>query len=148
MRRVCTTKAVYGDPAFVWDVVTDYQNFGWRGDLASIRVTKQDSTYLVTETMRTGIAANFTVTLWCPNEAYQQTMNSPMVSRSWGIRLKPGSAGRTTVTVCEEYRFKHKWMQVASYFYLPVKAGQKQYLKQLSKHLKALQDAKEIQSCD
>lgn len=148
MRQICTSMEVYGDPAFVWKVATDYRNFGWRNDLASIRVTKQDSIYLITETMTNGISVNFTVTLWCPNEAYQQTMKSQMVNRSWGIQLKPATAGKTVVTVCEKYYFKYKWMQIASYFYLPVKAGQKQYLKQLSKYLKILQDTKNFQICD
>lgn len=142
MRVIRTSKNLCGSPEMIWNVITDFQSLGWRGDLASIQVSHTEESRTVTETLLDGTSIRFLITQWEPNEAYQHTMKGDLVSRSWGVYLAPVEAGKTKVTICEEYHFKHKWMDLASYFYLPVKEGQKQYLKQLASHLKELQYAK------
>lgn len=139
MRTVSTTKELPGSPELIWEVVTDYLHLGWRGDLASIRVSREGEEQIVTEVLRDGSVARFTVTCWQPPRQYRQTLTSPILTRSWGVTIAPGAQGKTRVTVREEYQFRSRLMLLASYPYLPIREGQKRYLRSLGERLKELQ---------
>lgn len=138
IRKVRTTKPLPGTAEEIWQVVTDYKNLGWRGDLASIRVTHTEGGVQVTETLRNQMAIQFLVTVWQPPREYRQDMKGDKVSRSWGVVLQPGDPGKTQVTVVEEYHFSTPLLGLLSYLYLPVRSGQKRYLKMLGQRLKEL----------
>ena len=144
MRTVKTTRELPGDPEWIWQVITDFRHLGWRGDLAAIRVTETEQGKEIVETLRDQTVVRYLVTTWEPPREYEQTLTGSMVTRTWGVLLEPGEPGKTKVTVRETYRFKNRLMLLASYPYLPIRGGQKQYLKNLRDRLKELQASPDL----
>ena len=136
MRVVHTTRSVPADAETVWQVLTDWVHMDWRGDLSSIRVSRNGDMQTITETLRSGLTAHFMVTKWEPPAEFEKYLAGETVSRRWGVTLTPAGPGETQVTLREEYVFKNRLLSLLSRFYVPIRAEQKRYLKALEARLR------------
>lgn len=136
MRVVCTARNVPGNTEAVWHVLTDWAHMDWRGDLESIRVSWDGEVQTIVETLRNGATARFIVTKWEPPAEFEKVLAGEVVSRRWGVTLALVGPEETRVTLREEYVFKSRLLSLLSRLYVPVREGQKRYLKALETRLK------------
>ena len=116
-------------PERVWAVVTDLENWQWRGDLSRLDHAGEDA---FTEYDKTGFPTRFTVTDRRPPSRWAFDVDNANLTGRWTGTFSPEGGG-TRVTFTETVTVKKPWMRLFAKGYL--RRQQARYLADLGRAL-------------
>ncbi len=114
-------------PADVWQLVTDWENCGWRRDLERVQALPDGSGFI--EYAKGGAATRFHITTFVPMERCEMELENPFLQGRW-LGLFRTVDGGTELDFTEEVTIKKWYMRLPARFYL--KKQQAAYIADLS----------------
>lgn len=125
---VSTMETVVSQPReMVWAVVTDLDNWQWRGDLQRLEQTGPDT---FVEYGKGGFATHFTVTCRREPEKWTFDLENASMKDAWIGEFQAVPEG-TKITFTERLTLKKKWMKLVMKGYL--RRQQARYLADLKR---------------
>ncbi|MBD5639277.1 hypothetical protein HYI18_11895 [Clostridium botulinum] len=136
MRRPRTaevTAYLQSDIKFVWNVVTNNNDYKWRSDIEKIEIINDGKEFI--EYTPNGIATKFFITKKEEYSQYEFSMGNKMFTGFWTGHFSETENGGTKIVFVENIFIKNPIIKILSYFFMDLKKMQNTYILDLKKKL-------------
>lgn len=109
----------------VWQVITDYRQYHWRGEIATIQVLEENLRFMEIE--QSGFATIFDIVAQEAPSYYELKLENKHFTGRWQGKLEEIAADKTRLIIDYRIKMKHWWLQAAAFFCFPLRRMQKRY---------------------
>ncbi|OSB18721.1 hypothetical protein B2H94_06325 [Clostridium sporogenes] len=132
-RTAEVTAHLQSDIKFVWNVVTNNNDYKWRSDIEKIEIINDGKEFI--EYTPNGITTKFFITKKEEYSQYEFSMGNKMFTGFWTGHFSETENGGTKIVFVENIFIKNPIIKILSYFFMDLKKMQNTYILDLKKKL-------------